>query len=88
MKDIITSISGLIALLILVYCMFTGADFEATIWKTVVIFVATNLIGYAAMGLTSVTMKTAEDEEELDSEEDYESMETENVGSEKAAMNI
>lgn len=66
MKHIITALSGLIALVVFVYCMWIGADLETILFKTVMMFIATNLIAFAALGVTTVTMNTNEEPEEDD----------------------
>ena len=58
MRDLITAFSGLIALAIFLYSMIVGADLEPTLWKTLIIFVCSNLIGYSAHGITSVTINS------------------------------
>ena len=56
MKDIIGAISGLVALIVIVSCIINGHSIESTLFKTFISFIVCNFIGYAALGLSVVTM--------------------------------
>jgi len=56
MKDIISALSGLIALIVSISCIVNGHSLESTLIRTLISFVASNFIGYIALGLSVVTM--------------------------------
>ena len=56
MKDIIGAISGLVALIVVISCIINGHSLESTLLRTFISFIVSNFIGYAALGLSVVTM--------------------------------
>ncbi len=56
MKDIIGAVSGLVALIVVISCIINGHSLESTLLKTFVSFFVSNIIGYAALGLSVITM--------------------------------
>jgi len=59
MKDVISGVSGLVALIVVISCILNGHSLESTLLRTLVSFVVSNFIGYAAFGLSVVTMYRA-----------------------------
>ena len=55
MKDIISALSGLVALIVVISCIINGHSLESTLLRTIISFVISNIIGYAVMGLLIVT---------------------------------
>jgi prolipoprotein diacylglyceryltransferase len=58
MKDIINAISMIIAFVVLLVCFWQGVQIDKALIRTLVTFAGSYLIGYAAMRVSIVTMKT------------------------------
>ncbi len=56
MKDIIGAVSGLVALIVVISCIINGHSLESTLLRTFISFIVSNFLGYAALGLSVVTM--------------------------------
>ncbi|GEM_PF-3206952 len=58
MKDIINAISMLIAFAVLLVCFWQGVQIDKALIRTLATFAGSYLIGYAAMRVSIVTMKS------------------------------
>jgi len=71
MKDIISAISGIIALCVFIACIINGVAIESALIRSLISLIAANIIGLALLGVAIVTMykkHTNTDEDMADKE--------------------